>query len=145
MRPEEIDSVLILFEYYRQAADIDDDRYDQDRVLNTVREYCIRDNLFFRIALDNSRPVGLIGGFLSPDPVENEITATIQFLFLVNGYDSIDGYGMLVDQFTDWAKQCGATAVRAIDIGRDSQRLSDIYQQLGYRSVKVNIMNKEIQ
>ena len=45
MRPEEIDSVLILFEYYRQAADIDDDRYDQDRVLNTVREYCIRDNL----------------------------------------------------------------------------------------------------
>ena len=82
MRPDEIDSVLTLFEYYRVAANISEERYDQDRVLNTVREFAVRTNLFFRIALINSRPVGLIGGFLSPDPVEDELSATIQFLFL---------------------------------------------------------------
>ena len=81
MRPEEIDSVLILFEYYRSEAGIDDDIYDQDRVLNTVREFSIRNNLFFRIALVNQRPVGLVGGFLSPDP-ETELSACLQWRFV---------------------------------------------------------------
>ena len=144
MRPEEIDSVLTVFEYYREAAGIDDDEYDQDRVLGTVKEYCIRPNLFFRIALENNRPVGIIGGFLSPDPVERELTATIQFLFLVQGYDNLNNYQQLVDEFQQWAKQCQAKAVRAIDIGTNITRLNSIYSELGYRPITVNIMNREI-
>jgi hypothetical protein len=144
MRPEEIDSVLILFEYYRSEAGIDDDIYDQDRVLNTVREFSIRNNLFFRIALVNQRPVGLVGGFLSPDPVERELTATIQFLYLIPEHNQSQNYQMLTDEFESWAKQCGAGAVRAIDIGQNTNRLNDIYDQLGYDPVRVSIMNKEI-
>lgn len=145
MRPEELDSVLTVFEYYRDSAGIDDDDYDQDRVLGTVKEYCIRPNLFFKIALDNNRPVGIVGGFLSPDPVERELTATIQFLFLIQGYDNLDNYDQLLTEFSAWAKQCGARAVRAIDIGKNITRLNSIYSELGYRPISVSIMNKEIQ
>lgn len=144
MRPEEIDSVLIVFEYYRDAVGIDDQSYDSDRVLATIKEFAIRPNLFFKIALDNSRPVGIIGGFLSPDPVEREHTATIQFIFLVQGYDTADNYRQLVDEFTLWARQSKASAIRAIDIGNNPLRLQTIYEDLEFTPVRISIMNKEI-
>ena len=92
----------------------------------------------------NQRPVGLVGGFLSPDPVERELTATIQFLYLIPEHNQSQNYQMLTDEFESWAKQCGAGAVRAIDIGQNTNRLNDIYDQLGYDPVRVSIMNKEI-
>lgn len=145
MRPEEIDSVLILFEYYRSEAGIDDEIYDQDRVLQTVREYAIRHNLMFRLALQGQRPVGLVGGFLSPDPVERELAATIQFLYLIPEFNQPENYHQLIQEFESWAKDSGAGMVRAIDIGSNQQRLSKIYDQLGYDPIRVSIMNKEIQ
>ena len=144
MRPEEIDSVLTIFEYYREAVGIDDQRYDSDRVLATIKEFAIRSHLYFRIALENSRPIGIIGGFLSPDPVENEHTATIQFLFLVPGHDSDDNYCQLINEFHDWAKHSKAVAVRAIDIGNNPLRLQKIYAELDYTPIRISIMNKEI-
>lgn len=144
MEANEIDSVLILFEYYRQSAGIDEQRYDQDKVLKTIREYCIRPNLFFRVAYVGLRPVGVIGGFLSEDPIESEITATIQFNYLIEDHATIDNYQQLIEQFTIWAQQFKVEQIRAIDIGRQINRLDKVYDQLGFNPVRVNVMNKEI-
>jgi len=144
MEPRELDSVLTLFNYYCEAADITEDKYDQDRARETVREYCIRPNLFFRIALNGQRPVGMIGGFLSQDPVETQVTATIQFLYLIPEFADINNYQNLVDEFTTWSQQFKVTQVRAIDIGYRMDRLRDVYDELGFSPVRVSIMNKEI-
>jgi hypothetical protein len=144
METREIDLVITLFNYYRVEADIADDLYDENRVLSTIREYNIRPNLFFRVAYNGTRPVGLIGGFLSEDPIELEITATIQFNYLIPEFASVDNYGLLIDEFETWASQFKCTQMRAIDIGKNINRLNKIYDQLAFDPVKVTIMNKEI-
>ena len=144
MEPRELDSVLILFEYYRADADITEDRYDQDKVMKTIKEYCIRPNLFFRVAYNGQRPIGVIGGFLSEDPVDTEITATIQFNYLIDEFATIENYQQLIDSFTEWSQQFKVEQIRAIDIGNKINRLQSVYDQLGFNPVRVSIMNKEI-
>lgn len=145
MEEREIDSVLTLFEYYREAAGIAEERYDENKVLKTVREYCIRPHLFFRVAYNGLRPIGLIGGFLSEDPVESELAATIQFNFLIPEFASVDGYAQLIAEFQNWARDLKVSQIRAIDIGNNINRLNDVYDALGFDPIRVNIMNKEIQ
>jgi len=144
MEPHEIDSVLTLFNYYREAADISEERYSEDRARNTIREYCIRPNLFFRVAYIGQRPCGLIGGFLSEDPVDTERAATIQFLYLLPDYDQQENYQQLIEQFSQWGRSAGATNCRAIDIGNNTRRLEAVYAQLGFDPIRVSIMTREI-
>lgn len=145
MEEREIDSVLTLFEYYREDAGINEERYDENKVLKTVREYNIRPHLFFRVAFNGLRPIGLIGGFLSEDPVESELAATIQFNYLIPEFASVDGYAQLITEFQNWAKDLKVSQIRAIDIGNNINRLNDVYDALGFDPIRVNIMNKEIQ
>lgn len=144
MLPREIDAVITLFNYYRDAVGIDPERYDENRVIYTVREYNIRHNLCFRVALNGQRPVGIIGGFLSDDPIEAESTATVQFCFLLDEFATVSNYRLLLDEFESWAKQFKVTAIRCIDIGYNPNRLQAIYDELGFDPVRISIMNKVI-
>lgn len=145
METSEIDLVINLFNYYRDDAGIPDDRYDENKVINTVREYCIRPNLFFHCAFIGRRPVGIIGGFLSEDPIDTEVTATIQFNYLIPEYATVENYGQMIDIFQKWAEQFSVTQIRAIDIGNRPNRLIDVYNKLEFYPVRVSIMNKEIE
>lgn len=140
-----MDQIINLFHYYKQAADIPDHNWNQDRLLRTLKEYCIRPHLFFRAGFIAQRPVALIGGFLSEDPVDDELAATIQFLYCLDEHSSIEHYQQLISGFQDWAGELGATAIRAIDIGQNPNRLQDIYRELGFDPIRISIMNKEIQ
>lgn len=144
MEEREIDSIITLFEYYREDAGINEERYDENKVLKTVREYNIRPNLFFRVAFNGLRPVGLIGGFLSEDPIESEITATIQFNYLIPEHNSVENYAQMIAEFQNWAKDLGVKQMRALDIGNNITRLNDVYDILGFNPVRIAIMNKEI-
>jgi len=144
MQPNEIDSVITLFNYYRDEALVNDEKYSEDRVLQTVRQYCIKPSLFFRVAYNGQRPVGVIGGFLSEDPVESDLTATIQFNYLLPEFASVNGYEQLITEFEIWAKACKATALRAIDIGSNLNRLQDVYSELDFNPIRISIMNKEL-
>ena len=142
--PKDIDAVIIMFNYYRDAADIPEDRYDENRVLATLREYAIKPNLFLRVAYVGRRAVGIIGGFLSQDPIDTEVTATIQFNFLIAEYHTVDNYAEMIGSFQQWAQQFKVTQIRALDIGNNINRLDDVYDVLGFDPVRISIMNKEI-
>jgi hypothetical protein len=144
MEPNEIDGVITLFNYYREAAAIPDDKYDENRLLTTLREYAIRSQLFLRIAYNGQRPIGIIGGFLSEDPVDTDFTANIQFCYLIPEFDNFDNYKELISVFTEWATACKVSAIRAIDIGSNYERLREVYERLDFDVIKINIMNKEI-
>lgn len=145
METYEIDSVINLFNYYKDEAGISDERFDQNRLLNTLRQYNIRPNLFFRIAVNGLRPVGVIGGFLSEDPVETQVTATIQFNYLIPEFNSVENYRQLIQEFETWSKQFKVEQIRALDIGENTNRLFTVYDQLGFYPVRISIMNKEIE
>jgi hypothetical protein len=145
METNEIDLVINLFNYYKEEAGVDLEKFSENRVLATVRQYCIKPNLFFRVAFNGLRPVGLIGGFLSEDPVEDETTATIQFNYLMPEFASTENYGYLVNDFEKWAKSMGIEQIRAIDIGNNIDRLKDVYDDLGFNPIRIAIMNKEIE
>ena len=136
--------MVTLFNYYRDAASIDPERYDENRVILTVREYNIRPNLFFRVAFSGQKPIGLIGGFLSEDPVESEVAATVQFLYLRDEYADVANYQLLLEEFESWAKTFSVSAIRCIDIGSNIDRLRSVYDQLGFDPIRISIMNKEI-
>lgn len=144
MEPNEIDLVVNLFNYYRDEAGISEDHYDEGKTLNTIREYCIRPNLFFHCAYNGRRPIGVIGGFLSEDPIDTERTATIQFNYLIPEFATVDNYGQLIEIFQKWAEQFKVSQIRAIDIGQKPNRLIDVYNALEFYPVRVSIMNKEI-
>lgn len=144
MEPREIDLVVNLFNYYKDEAGISEEKYDENKVLKTIREYNIRSNLFFRVAYNGLRPVGLIGGFLSEDPVDTELVATIQFCYLIPEFASTQAYKELLDQFEAWAEACKATNIRAIDIGIRVNRLESVYEEFGFDPIRISIMNKEL-
>jgi hypothetical protein len=143
METREIDLIVNLFAYYAEEAQVSE-RYDESRVLATVREYNIRPNLFFRVAYNGQRPIGIIGGFLSEDPVESEITATIQFNYLLPEFATVENYAEMIGSFQSWSQQFKCTQIRAIDIGTNLSRLNDVYDVLGFDPVRVSIMNKEL-
>lgn len=144
MLPEEIDAVAILFEYYREDALIRDEQYDQDRVIQTIKTYCINWNMMFNVAYEGGRPIGVIGGFVSQDPIDGTTCAAIQFCYMVDSHNTIDNYRELVQAFESWAREVKATSVKALDIGNRLDRLQYLYQTLGYKALPLVVMGKEI-
>lgn len=144
METNEVDLVVNLFNYYKDEANIAEEKYDENRVLATIREYAIRPHLFFRVAYNGLRPVGVIGGFVSEDPVDTDLAATIQFCYLLPEFASVNGYRELLEPFESWANSVNATQIRAIDIGNNPNRLKDVYYELGFDPINISIMNKEL-
>lgn len=142
MDTREIDLVVNLFNYYIEEAEVKN--YDENQCLRTLREYNIRPNLFFRVAFDGLRPIGIIGGFLSEDPIESELSATVQFCYLLKDWATVENYGMLLEEFQRWAQAYSAKNIRAIDIGSKLDRLQSVYEDLGFDPIRISIMNKEI-
>lgn len=144
METNELDVVINLFNYYKDDVRINDDNWNSDNLLKTIKEYCIRPHLYFKVAFQATRPVGVIGGFVANDIVESETTGTIQFLFLLPEYRTQEYYKTLVGGFEEWARDCGATKLRAIDIGYNLDRLNEVYDLLGYSPVRFSLMTKEL-
>jgi GNAT superfamily N-acetyltransferase len=144
MLPEEIESVVTLFGYYREETLIPDETYDEQRLVQTIKNYTINWQLHFKIAFDGQRPVGVIGGFSSEDPVEKENSAAIQFCYLIPSHASRGNYRQLVEDFEDWAQQVGAKNIKVLDIGYKPNRLADLFDSMEYNPVALNIMSKEI-
>jgi hypothetical protein len=144
MLPEELDIVVNLFQYYREVVMIEDEDYDESRVAQTIKTYDINWNMFFNVAFEGQRPIGVIGGFITEDPIDGKCAAAIQFCYLLEKYASLTNYRQLVDTFEGWAREVNASSIKCLDIGNKPNRLEDLYSQLGYNKLPITIMGKEI-
>lgn len=145
MLPEEIEHIVILFNYYRDEVGISDETYDEQRVVQTIKNYTLNWQLHFKVAFEGQRPIGIIGGFASEDPVERETSAAIQFCYLLPAYASLSNYRQLVEDFEAWAREGGAKTIKVLDIGYKPNRLQDMFDTLGYNPLPIKIMSKEIE
>lgn len=147
MHPQEFDVTVNLFGYYRDEA-IESipqiaDEYDENSVIETIKEFSIQWNHCWFNAYDAQRPVGFIAGFITSKPWNKEIiSGDIYFLYLLKSHRNLDNLKKLMNEFEDWARLCGATQITGGDIGIDIPRSKTIYEHFGFREML--LMSKEL-
>lgn len=147
MQPEEFDSTLTLFHYYRDEA-IESlpqiaQEYDENSSMLTIKQFATQwDSCWFN-GYDNGRPVGFVSGNLSELAWNKNITiANLGFIYLLKSHRTIENFKALYNKFEEWAKLCEAKKLTVGDIGIDVERSKTIYNRLGYRDML--LMEKDI-
>lgn len=131
-RADELDTTIILMEYYRDEANLPDGEYDSDAMAATVKNYMVHhDHCWFNL-YDGQRPVGLVGGYIAQLPWSTKLIAHIQFLFILPSHRNIENGRKLTQMFEEWAKNLGAVKISAGDIGINPERTRAFYKQVGY-------------
>lgn len=144
MLPEELELVGLLMQYYRDEAGIADDDYNEEKALQSIKSYAINWNLFLRVAYEGTRPVGIIGGFLTESPVTNEVATGIQFLYLLEQYSSTTNYMQLLAPFEEWSREVKATSIKFLGIGKTPSQIVNILNDLEFDRLGQQILAKEI-
>jgi GNAT superfamily N-acetyltransferase len=139
LRPQDFDITMNLFHYYRDEA-IDslpyiEEEYDENTVIETIRDYAILETHCWLNLYEGQRPVGFVGGYLVNKPWnKNILIAHVQFVYIIDSHRNLDNFRDLLDGFKDWAKQKGAVAMSAGDIGLDTDRMRKLYEHFGFKS-----------
>jgi GNAT superfamily N-acetyltransferase len=144
MRPEEFDVTVNLFGYYRDEAigsmpEIEQE-YDENSVINTIKQYASQWNYCWFNAYEGQRPVGFVAGILSTCPWnEEKIVANIAFLYLLDSHKNMDNFRELMKTFEEWAIQCKAKQITAGDIGINIEKNKKLYEHFGFKSVLLTV------
>jgi GNAT superfamily N-acetyltransferase len=147
MLPQEFDSTLTLFGYYRDEA-IESlpkiaDEYDENSVMESIRLYASNWDYCWLNAYDNSRPVGFVAGYASACPWnKNIITANIAFIYLLESHRNMSNFKLLLDNFEGWARNVKATEVTGGDIGINPERTQKLYEHFNFKPYV--LMGKEL-
>jgi len=146
MLAQELDSTMILFNYYRDEAIQSIPRiaeeYDEDSMVETVRTHASKYQYCWFNALEGQRPVGFIAGYITQCPWNKQIiTANISFIFMLESHRSMENFRALMIEFTGWARMMEATEITAGDIGINFDRSRRLYEHLGFKELL--IMTKE--
>lgn len=137
MLPEELDSTVLLCKrYFDEAADSVPEmaeEWDENSVIQTVRQFSIDYNYFWFNAYEGQRPVGFIAGFATPTLWNNQrIDAHIALIYLLDSHRSMGNFKQLTDRAEEWARLIGAKELTAGDIGINPERTERLYEHLGY-------------
>ena len=147
MQPQEFDSTIICFQYYRDEA-IESlpriaEEYDENSVLKTIKTFASKwDHCWFN-AYEGSRVVGFIAGYASECPWNSEIIdANIAFIFMLESHKNMDNFRQLLAKFEEWARTIKAQNITAGDIGINPERTQKLYEHFDFKPGVW--MNKEL-
>lgn len=138
MQPYELDATMILFNYYRdeaiEAMPKIADEYDDSSMLETVRNYAIKNTAVWFNAYEGSRPVGFIAGALVPCPWNKKLVAAhISFVYMLPSHRSLENFKQLMQAFEEWAKLCECYQITGGDIGINIERSKKLYEHFGFK------------
>ena len=146
MLPTELDATVILFNYYRdeaiEALPIIAEQYDENSMVETIRNYAISYETIWLNAYEGQRPVGFVGGYMTQCPWNNQlVTANIAFIYLLTSHRTLENFRQLLNEFEAWARLIKATEITAGDIGIDIARSQKLYEHFGFKPMLM--MSKE--
>lgn len=136
----ELDATMILFNYYRDEA-VESlpriaEEYDENSMIDTVRNYTIRNQYVWFNMYEGQRPVGFIAGFISATPWNKDLlVANISFVYLLTSHRSMDNFKSLYSKFEEWANSFEAYQITGGDIGINVDRSQRLYEHLGFKPV----------
>jgi len=147
MRPEEIDLNVNLFRQYADEASETNPalgaQYDENSVIQSIRNRVIAPDACWFSLLDNARPVGFISASLTQAPWNFEILyAHIEMIYVLKEKRSMDAFRKLTTAIEEWALSMDATNITAGDIGIDPERSKRVYTSVGF--TEGCFMTKEI-
>jgi GNAT superfamily N-acetyltransferase len=133
MQPQEIDGVILLTRYYAQDAGVDDDNYDENEVVETIKLYASHWEYCLFVAYEGQRPVGLIAGCVTKLPWVKQYAAHIDFVYILESHRNINNFKMLLGEFEGWARLIKAKEITAGDLGIDPERNAKLYAHFGFK------------
>jgi GNAT superfamily N-acetyltransferase len=142
MLPHEIDITVNLCRYYADEAEIAEQDYDENSVLETVRTYTIQHEYTWLNAFEGQRPVGLIAGCITKKPWNKDLVAHIDLVFLLESHRNLANFKQLISAFEEWARTMQCKSITAGDIGINVDRTRKLYEHFGF--TEALWMNKEI-
>ena len=140
MQPYELDATVILFNYYRDEA-IESvpriaEEYDENSMVDTIRNYAIRDQYIWLNMYEGQRPVGFIAGFIAQTPWNKDLLiANISFVYLLESHRTLENFKDLYSRFEEWARTFNAYQITGGDIGINIERSQRLYEHLGFKPV----------
>lgn len=140
MLPQEIDATVNLFNYYYNEA-VESipsmaDEYDENSIINTIRNYSIAPQYVWFNLYDGQRPVGFIAGFVGQKAWNHGLMiGNISFIYILPTHRSMPVFKQLVDKFAEWAKSFNCVQITAGDIGIDIERSRAVYEYIGFKPV----------
>jgi hypothetical protein len=133
MNPHEIDNMMILADYYRDEAEIPLDEYDENSIMASIKQYASLSQYFLFVAMDGTRPVGLIAGYMTPTPWNKKLlNAHCQFIFLLKSHRTMENFRMLYQSFEEWGRMNDVKQLTAGDIGINFERSEKLWTHLGF-------------
>ena len=139
MLAQEFDSTVNLFGYYRDEAILSmpviEEQYDENSVIDTIKQYASHWEYCWFNAYDGQRPVGFIAGYLTACPWNSNIVeANIAFIFLLESHRNMSNFKQLMTEFEAWARLAKASTITAGDIGINPERTQKLYEHFGFKS-----------
>jgi hypothetical protein len=140
MRPDDIDSVVNLYErYFTEASEVIPgmaEEWDENSVINTVRSYSAHWDHCWYVAEQGQRLIGFIAGYASETPWNKDIiNANIAFVFLTQDQRNMDNFRLLMHQFEEWAYTIDAHKITGGDIGINVERTRSLYEYYDFKPV----------
>lgn len=138
LNPRDFDITMNLFHYYRDEAIESipkiEEEYNENTVINTIRNYAIAsDSCWFNI-YEGQRPVGFVAGYMVAKPWnDQQYIGHIQFIYLIETHRTLENFKMLLNNFEEWAKLAGCDEISAGDIGINVDRMKKLYSHFGFQ------------
>lgn len=130
-RPDELDNIAIVMEYYADDEDIASD-YDSDCMVASIREYLINPAHCWLCLYDGDRIVGFVSGYLCDIPWNKKFVANLQFLYCIPSHRTEKNLQALLKEFEDWAWNQKASSIFGHEFKQSDDSKHEFYQHQGY-------------
>lgn len=132
LQPTEMDSLVLLTRYFAQEAEIPDDEWDENAVVETLKMYASNWEYCLRVAYEGQRPIGFIAGCVTKLYWCNKFNAHIDSVFILESHRNLNTFKQLMTEFESWARLLKAKEITAGDLGIDRERNIKLYQHLEF-------------
>jgi GNAT superfamily N-acetyltransferase len=133
MQPSEINSVVTLTRYFAEDAGLKDEDYDENEVVQTLKQYSSHWEYCLFVAYEGQRPVGMIGGCVTKLPWNKQLNAHIDYVYILESHRNLQTFKQLMTEFEAWARLLKVKEITAGDIGIDPERNQRLYAHLEFK------------
>ena len=143
LRPEDMNNVMILMNYYKDEMQIADDEWDEDAVVQSIKFFASNMQCTCLVAVEGYRIVGLLIGNVKKEFYNNKFSAAIQMFYLMPGYKHNEYYGQMYKEFVAWSQLNKAEKILMMDMSDNTDSLINVKELLEFDTKMFKLFVKD--